>query len=108
MAAVRRTLLASRGLSDITDEAIVDALLECEDPADLQARIRTLAAVTATRVAETGEEIGVLVVTGRAIAPQSFGRTALAHLLPPASGARGPGFEGSRGRRGLTPHPLNP
>ena len=39
MAALRRTLLASRDVSGITDEAIIEALLECEDEADFRARI---------------------------------------------------------------------
>ena len=39
MAAVRRVLLDSRGMSGIADEAIIDALLECEDPTDVRARL---------------------------------------------------------------------
>ena len=39
VAALRRELLSPRGLSDIPDQAIIDALLECEDKADFWARI---------------------------------------------------------------------
>jgi len=42
MAALRRTLLASSEVSGVADEAIIDALLECEDPADFRARIERL------------------------------------------------------------------
>ena len=42
MAAFRRTLLASREVSGIADEAIIDALIECEDQADFRARIERL------------------------------------------------------------------
>ena len=39
VAALRRELLTPRGLSDIPDQAIIDALLECEDQMDFWARI---------------------------------------------------------------------
>ena len=39
VAAFRRKLLASRGDAGVSDEAIIDALLECEDQADFWARI---------------------------------------------------------------------
>ena len=39
VAALRRTLVASREDSGVTDEAIIEALLECEDEADFRARI---------------------------------------------------------------------
>ena len=39
MAALRRTRLASREVSGVTDETIIDALLECEDEADFRARL---------------------------------------------------------------------
>ena len=39
VAAVRRKLPASRGDAGVSDEAIIDALLECEDQADFWARI---------------------------------------------------------------------
>ena len=41
-AALRRTLLDSREVSGVADEAIIDALLECEDQADFRARIERL------------------------------------------------------------------
>ena len=42
LAAFRRTLLAPRDLSGVTDEAVIDALLECEDEGDFRARIERL------------------------------------------------------------------
>lgn len=42
MAALRHTLLDSREVSGVADEAIIDALLECEDQADFRARIGRL------------------------------------------------------------------
>ena len=40
--AVRRKFLASRGISGVSDEEIVDALLECEDQTDFWARLEGL------------------------------------------------------------------
>ena len=37
--AVRSKLLASRGRSGVSDEEIIDALLECEDQTDFWARL---------------------------------------------------------------------